>query len=260
MIKATILALALLCESAWASTPADWSELVTQVKPAVVHINAYQQKPILSKAWDIPGVRRTWITDLFDKLQAWLDNSTKNGNMSEGAGYFYDSSGMILTVAHVVDGADQVWITLADRRRLEARIIGVDLASDVAVLEVKGGGQFPSLPLANLQQVRVGEPVLAIGSPLGFAHSVSAGIISAVREDNYLSRNTFLQTDTPLTHGNSGGVLVDTSGRAVGISAYGHDGKFVSFLVPVYRALKIANYLVKNQLPPRGCVPIFREK
>lgn len=250
----------LLAGAAWGSTPPpDWPEVVPTVKAAVVDITAHQRRTTSERLWEIPGVERNWITNLFDTVQAWAASSGDAG-MSEGAGYFYDARGLVLTAAHVVSGSDRVWVTLADRRQLEARVVGIDTASDVAVLAVNGHGQFPVLPAADVRQLRVGDPVLAVGSPLGYAHSVSTGIISATREDNYLSRDTFIQTDTPLTHGNSGGVLVDAHGRAVGIVSYGYESDRVSFLVPIDRAERIASYLIRNQTPPRPCIPVITSK
>jgi len=260
MIRTALLSCALLYAACCSAASQDWSVLVPRVIPAAVHIDAYLPNPGASAMWQIPGVRHSWITDLFDKLRSRIESDAPAGapaeSRSEGAGYFYGPRGKILTARHVIDGASRVLVTLADGRQMKARIVGEDSASDIAVLDVSGTGPFVTLPAVPMDQVLVGEAVLAIGSPLGFAHSVSAGIISAKREDNVWARDIFLQTDTPLTHGSSGGVLVDSKGRAVGISTYGHPGSFVSFLVPAERATQVAAYLERGERPPRTCESI----
>ena len=226
MIKRAALSLALACGLAHAATPADWSALVDQVQPSVVNIEAYQPYPVSSRMWSLPGVHRTWLTNVFDWLRVQLDDQKAKkdpeARKAEGAGFFIESSGVILTASHVVDGAEKVFVSLADGRRFQADLVGLDEAADIGVLRVRTGKaaavHFPALTPAAMTTVKVGQPVLAFGSPLGNSHSVSAGIISAKREDNnFLARDTFLQTDTPITFGNSGGVLVNSQGQAVGV-------------------------------------------
>ena len=266
MIKRAALSFALACGLAHAATPADWSALVEQVQPSVVNIEAYQPYPVNSRMWSLPGVHRTWLTNVFDWLRVQLDDQKAKkdpeARKAEGAGFFIESSGVILTASHVVDGAENVFVSLADGRRFQADVVGLDEAADIGVLRVRTGkaaaAHFPALAPAAMATVRVGQPVLAFGSPLGNSHSVSAGIISAKREDNnFLARDTFLQTDTPITFGNSGGVLVNAKGQAVGVVSYGSESGGVSFLVPIDRALRVAQSLMRGERQALACRAVF---
>ena len=266
MIKRAALSLALACGLAHAATPADWSALVDQVQPSVVNIEAYQPYPVSSRMWSLPGVHRTWLTNVFDWLRVQLDDQKAKkdpeARKAEGAGFFIESSGVILTASHVVDGAEKVFVSLADGRRFQADVVGLDEAADIGVLRVRTGKaaavHFPALTPAAMTTVKVGQPVLAFGSPLGNSHSVSAGIISAKREDNnFLARDTFLQTDTPITFGNSGGVLVNSQGQAVGVVSYGAESGGVSFLVPIDRALRVAQSLMRGERQALACRAVF---
>jgi len=130
-----------------------------------------------------------------------------------GSGVIVSQDGYILTNHHVVDGADEIKVDLNDGRSLEARVVGSDEPSDLAVLKVNASG-LPVLPLGNSDNVRIGDVVLAIGNPLGVGQTVTMGIISAKGRQTGLSHGAFedfLQTDAPINQGNSGGALISTN-------------------------------------------------
>ncbi|MDO4896581.1 MAG: Do family serine endopeptidase [Moraxella sp.] len=160
-----------------------------------------------------------------------------------GTGFFVSSDGYILTNHHVVDGAKTITVTLKDRSELDAVLVGSDASSDIAVLKIKGKN-YPALKVGNSTALKVGEPVLAIGSPFGFDYSASAGIVSA--KSRNFSREAvvpFIQTDVALNQGNSGGPLFNQKGEVVGINSRifsgtgGHMG--LSFSIPIDMAMDI---------------------
>lgn len=160
-----------------------------------------------------------------------------------GTGFFVSSDGYILTNHHVVEGAKTITVTLKDRSELDAVLVGSDASSDIAVLKIKGTN-YPALKVGNSTALKVGEPVLAIGSPFGFDYSASAGIVSA--KSRNFSREAvvpFIQTDVALNQGNSGGPLFNQKGEVVGVNSRifsgtgGHMG--LSFSIPMDMAMDI---------------------
>jgi serine protease Do len=167
----------------------------------------------------------------------------------------------MLTNHHVIAGADKVTITLSDRTELDATVVGSDERSDVAVLKVSGNS-FPALRTGNSNEIRVGEPVLAIGSPFGFDYSASAGIVSA--KSRSFSRETsvpFIQTDVALNPGNSGGPLFNQRGEVIGINSriFSGTGGFMglSFSIPMNDALDIYEQLKNDGEVTRAYLGIF---
>ena len=168
----------------------------------------------------------------------------------EGSGFIVSSDGVILTNAHVVRDADEVTVKLSDRREYKAKVIGIDLPTDVAVLKIKADN-LPTVSLGNPAQLGVGDYVLAIGSPFGFEQSATAGIVSAkgrsLPGDGYVP---FIQTDVAVNPGNSGGPLFDASGAVVGINSqiYSQTGGYqgVSFAIPIDVALQVKDQILKT--------------
>jgi serine protease Do len=171
-----------------------------------------------------------------------------------GSGFITTSDGYVLTNAHVVEGADEVIVTLTDRREFKARVLGADKRSDVAVLKVDATN-LPFLKTGDSGRIRVGEWVIAIGSPFNLENSVSAGIISAKARDtgDYLP---LIQTDVAVNPGNSGGPLINMRGEVVGINSQiatlsgGYNG--ISFAVPIDEAVRVADQLRKTGKVSRG--------
>ena len=173
-----------------------------------------------------------------------------------GSGFIIAQDGIILTNAHVVDGADEVSVRLRDQREFPAKVMGVDRLSDTAVLKVDGQN-LPIIPVGATPSVRVGEWVVAIGSPFGFDNTVTAGIVSATArslpEEGYVP---FIQTDVAVNPGNSGGPLINTRGEVIGINSQivsktgGYQG--LSFAIPMDVALHVKEELLANGRVSRG--------
>ena len=169
---------------------------------------------------------------------------------AQGSGFLVSAEGLILTNAHVVDGAKEVTVKLADHREFKAKVLGADRSSDIAVLKIDAH-DLPTVRLGNSDQLRVGDYVLAIGEPFGLEETATAGIVSAkgrsLPGDGYVP---FIQTDAAVNPGNSGGPLFDDTGAVVGINAQiyttsgGYEG--VSFAVPINLAVQIKDQIVKT--------------
>ncbi|KAB2339633.1 S1C family serine protease [Actinomadura rudentiformis] len=173
-----------------------------------------------------------------------------------GSGFVIDRAGHILTNAHVVEGGGTATVVLADRRRVTARLLGADRANDLAVLSIAASDSPPPLAFGRSADVRVGDPVLALGSPLGLAGTVTSGIVSALSREVRLGdgdRQTALQTDASINPGNSGGPLVNARGEVVGVntaiatlSRGGSGGSIgIGFAIPVDRAVDGAQRIIR---------------
>ncbi len=179
-----------------------------------------------------------------------------------GSGFIVSSDGYILTNAHVVSGADEVIVKLIDKRKFTAKVIGADTRTDVAVLKITSPSKLPVVKLGNPAQLRVGEAVAAIGSPLGFENSVTAGIVSAkgrtLPSESYVP---FIQTDVPINPGNSGGPLFNMRGEVVGINSqiYSRSGGYqgVSFAIPIDVAMEVVNQLKTGNKISRGWLGVI---
>jgi serine protease Do len=177
-------------------------------------------------------------------------------NKSLGSGFIVSGDGYILTNAHVVDGADEVTVRLTDKREFKAKIIGADKRTDVALIRIEASG-LPAVKLGDPAQLKVGEWVVAIGSPFGFDNSVTAGIVSAkgrsLPQENYVP---FIQTDVAINPGNSGGPLFNMRGEVVGINSqiYSRSGGYmgVSFAIPIDVAMEIQSQLRASGKVSRG--------
>jgi serine protease Do len=226
----------------------DFAALVDQYGPAVVNISVTgtvrtsNQAPI-----PMPFGPNDPFSDFFRRFQVPPQDRTVRG---EGSGFIVDPDGVILTNAHVVDGADEVTVKLTDRREFTAEVVGLDKRTDVAVLRIDAKN-LPSVRLGDSDNVRVGQWVLAIGSPFGFENSVTSGIVSA--KSRALPNDAavpFIQTDVAVNPGNSGGPLFDLDGRVVGINSqiYSRTGGYqgISFAIPINVAMKVQEQLVAN--------------
>lgn len=181
-------------------------------------------------------------------------------DLGQGSGFFISSDGYIITNAHVIADAEEVKVTLQDGRELKARVVGSDasLFSDIAVLKVEGTN-FPKVNIGNSDRLKVGEWVLAIGSPFGFENTVTAGIVSAKQRETG-QYAALIQTDAAVNPGNSGGPLFNTKGEVVGVNSqiYTGTGGYlgISFAVPVNLAMDIANQLIKTGKVQRSRIGI----
>src|SRR5436853_3566600 len=189
-----------------------YAPIVQRVQPAVVNVyaakvvqnrNPLLDDPIFRRFFGVPG------------------QQTEQMQRSLGSGVMVDSSGLVVTNNHVIEGADQVKVSLSDKREFEAEIVLKDSRTDLAVLRLKDSREkFPTLDLANSDELMVGDVVLAIGNPFGVGQTVTHGIVSAVARTQVgiSDYQFFIQTDAAINPGNSGGALVDMAGRLVGIN------------------------------------------
>ena len=173
-----------------------------------------------------------------------------------GSGFIISPDGLILTNAHVVDGAQEVTVKLTDRREYKAKVLGIDKQSDIALIRIPAK-DLPTVQIGNSSLLKVGEPVLAIGSPYGFDNTATAGIVSAksrsLPDDNYVP---FIQTDVAVNPGNSGGPLFNLKGQVVGINSqiYTQTGGYqgLSFAIPIDVAMKVQQQLLAHGKVTRG--------
>ncbi len=226
--------------TAHAAAPVDFSALVEQVSPAVVKVNVTKklsQEEILQQ--QLPELLKRFFGN---SIQIPQQRSPVEQS-SYGSAFFISADGYLLTNHHVIEDARKITITLNDRREVDAEVVGSDERTDVAVLKVKGGG-YPALKLGNAVTLKVGEPVLAIGSPFGFDYSASAGIVSAkARTMSAEKAVPFIQSDVALNPGNSGGPLFNQRGEVVGINSriFSGTGGYMglSFSIPIDVAMDV---------------------
>lgn len=183
-------------------------------------------------------------------------------NLGQGSGFIFSSDGYVLTNAHVVANAEEVIVTLTDKREFKAKVIGSDQRTDIAVLKLEATG-LPKVTLGDSDKVRVGEWVMAIGSPFGFENTVTAGIVSAkTRETGEFV--PFIQTDAAVNPGNSGGPLFNIKGEVIGINSQIYsDGRGyigISFAIPINTANETANQIIKGGKVTRGRIQIEMEQ
>jgi serine protease Do len=175
-----------------------------------------------------------------------------------GSGFILSADGFVMTNAHVVDGADEVLVTLTDKREFKARIVGADRRTDVAVVKLEATG-LPFVKIGDSDRLKVGEWVVAIGSPFGLDNSVTAGIVSAKQRDtgDYLP---FIQTDVAINPGNSGGPLLNLKGEVVGINSqiFSRSGGYmgIAFAIPIADAMRVSEQLRTSGRVIRGRIGV----
>lgn len=244
----------------------DFTAVVDKYGPAVVNISTTQKvkRKSLPHGKDMP---RFPEGTPFDEFFRRFYDDEGDGQPREfdarslGSGFIISSDGYILTNNHVVKDADEVIVRLSDRRELEAKVVGSDERSDVALLKVKADN-LPTVKIGNSSKLKVGEWVLAIGSPFDFDYSVTAGIVSALGRslpnENYVP---FIQTDVAINPGNSGGPLFNMDGEVVGINAqiYSRTGGFMglSFTIPINLAMDVKDQLKTSGHVSRGWLGVL---
>ena len=248
----------------------DFTRLVDQVGPAVVSVEAEAggkartaaaqrgQSPQLPDDAQIPEFFRRFFGPEGMPMPGSPDGGNRPRGVSQGTGFIISADGYVLTNHHVIDGADTVRIRLADRREFTAKVVGSDEQSDVALLKIAASG-LPMLRIGDSKALKSGQWVVAIGSPFGLDHSVTAGIVSAVgRANPYANQRyvPFIQTDVAINRGNSGGPLLDTRGQVVGINSqiFSNSGGYmgVSFAIPIDVAMNAVQQLKATGKVTRG--------
>ena len=246
----------------------DFTELVEKVGPSVVNIRTLE-RPGRANAPGGSGIDPN-MEEFFRRFGIPLPGGRGaprgggGGGDEEpqqrgvGSGFILSADGYVMTNAHVVDGADELLVTLTDKREFKAKVIGLDKRTDVAVVKIDASG-LPAVKLGDVSRLKVGEWVMAIGSPFGLENSVTAGIVSAKARDtgDYLP---FIQTDVAINPGNSGGPLINMRGEVVGINSqiYSRSGGFmgISFAIPIDEASRVADQLRAGGRVVRGRIGV----
>ena len=246
----------------------DFTELVEQVGPSVVNIRTLEKVRQPEAGNGGPDEEMQEFFRRFFGVP--MPNMPRQGPRQNrpqpeeaqprgvGSGFILTSDGFIMTNAHVVDGADEVVVTLTDKREYKAKIVGADKRTDVAVVKINATG-LPAVKVGDVSRLKVGEWVMAIGSPFGLENTVTAGIVSAKQRDtgDYLP---FIQTDVAINPGNSGGPLINMRGEVVGINSqiYSRSGGFmgISFAIPMDEATRVSDQLRANGRVTRGRIGV----
>ncbi len=244
----------------------DFTKLVESNSNAVVNISTTKQQTVrsgLPPNVEIPDLPQDGpLGDFLEKFFGGQGPHEEHFNSrSLGSGFIVSDDGYVVTNHHVVKGADEIIVKLGDRRQLEAKIIGSDPRSDIALLKIDAN-DLPVVKLGSAKELKVGQWVLAIGSPFGFDHSVTSGIVSAkgrsLPNENYVP---FIQTDVAINPGNSGGPLFNLDGEVVGINSqiYSRTGGFMglSFAIPVEVAMDVIDQLRDHGYVSRGWLGVY---
>ncbi len=257
------MALFLIAGNVLATELPDFTALVEKNAPAIVNVRA-STNPKTNPQAQMPGPdQQEEIPEIFRRFFGPIPRGQQPGGerQSAGSGFIVSADGYILTNNHVVDGADQVTVRLSDRRELDARVIGTDEQTDIALLKIEANN-LPVVSIGDSTQLKPGQWVVAIGSPFGMDHTVTHGIVSAVgrgydRSQQYVP---FIQTDVPINPGNSGGPLFNLAGQVVGINSqiFSNTGGYmgVSFAIPISVAMNTMSQLKEKGHVSRGMVGV----
>jgi serine protease DegQ len=234
---------------------AGFSAAAQKVMPAVVNIYTSNEVKAPTHPFTNDPRFKFFFGDQFEDGEPQQSSSL-------GSGVIVSHDGFILTNHHVIEGADQIEVALADGRNAKGRIIGSDPDTDLAVIKIDLGNNLPAITFGHAEQSRVGDIVLAIGNPFGVGQTVTMGIVSALKR-NHLGLNTFenfIQTDAAINPGNSGGALVDANGNLIGINSaiYSPNGGSlgIGFAIPVSTAKKIMEQIIQSGSVTRGWIGV----
>jgi serine protease Do len=247
----------------------DFTDLVDQVGPAVVNIRTVEKVAQRGGGGEMDEEMQEFFRRFFGQPMPGVPRQGPRPNRPQqpqdeerprgvGSGFILTSDGFVMTNAHVVDGASEVLVTLPDKREFKAKLIGADKRTDVAVVKIEASG-LPAVRVGDVSKLRVGEWVMAIGSPFGLENTVTAGIVSAKQRDtgDYLP---FIQTDVAINPGNSGGPLINMRGEVVGINSqiYSRSGGFmgISFSIPIDEAIRVSEQLRTSGRVSRGRIGV----
>ncbi|MDH5435592.1 MAG: DegQ family serine endoprotease [Gammaproteobacteria bacterium] len=243
----------------------DFTEMVEAASPAIVNISTTQKVKRSNKhlPFEIPDMPENGpFKDFMDKFFRQDEDGIEEHDVASlGSGFIITNDGYIMTNNHVVKDADEIIVRLSDRREFKAEVIGTDHYSDIALLKIDASN-LPMVKIGDSNKLKVGEWVLAIGSPFGFEHSVTAGIVSAkgrsLPRENYVP---FIQTDVAINPGNSGGPLFNMDGEVVGVNSqiYSRTGGFMglSFAVPITMAMNVVDQIRNKGRVTRGWLGVL---
>jgi serine protease Do len=264
----TALVLLLAMPAAGSASLPNFSDLVEKASPAVVNISTTQKRTVhsrLPEGLEIPDLPEdSPFGELFRHFFGEEGGGTlprQRETASLGSGFIITEDGYVLTNYHVVEGAEEILVRTSDYAEYEAEVVGGDKRSDIALIKIAAEG-LPALETGSSKDLKVGEWVLAIGSPFGFDHSATAGIVSAkgrnLPSENYVP---FIQTDVAINPGNSGGPLFDLDGKVVGVNSqiYSRTGGFMglSFAIPIEVAMNVAEQLRTTGRVSRGWIGVL---
>jgi len=246
----------------------DFAEIVDRVGPAVVNIRTAEKVKMTEGQAEMNEQMQEFFRRFGIPVPNQRRGTPRGGGTPDdegpmrrgvGSGFILSADGYVLTNAHVVQGADEVIVTLTDKRELKAKLIGADQRSDVAVVKVEASG-LPVVKVGDSNKARVGEWVMAIGSPFGLENTVTAGIISAKQRDTG-DLLPLIQTDVAINPGNSGGPLVNLRGEVIGINSqiYSQNGGYmgISFAIPIADAIRVADELRTGGRVVRGYLGVL---
>jgi serine protease Do len=245
----------------------DFTGLVEKSGPSVVNIRTFK-KVAVGSGDEMDEQTRELLRRFFGVPLPAPNTPPKNGKGAPqgeeerptgvGSGFIISADGYIMTNAHVVDGADEILVTLTDKREFKAKLIGADKRTDVALVKIDAKA-LPAVQIGDSSKVKAGEWVVAIGSPFGLENTVTAGIVSAKGRDTG-DYTPFIQTDVAVNPGNSGGPLIDMRGNVVGINSqiYSRTGGFmgISFAIPIDEAMRVVDQLKKQGYVVRGKIGV----
>ncbi len=267
-LAVSVLLLMLFASWSHASGLPDFTGLVEEYSPAVVNISTKQKKQVqqqfrMPRDFRLPDMPDdSPFNDLFRHFFDEFGGEGKEYDATSlGSGFIISPDGYILTNHHVIDQADEIIVYLSDHREFEAEVIGSDKQSDTALIKIDAKN-LPIVKIGKSRELKVGEWVLAIGSPFGFDHSVTQGIVSAkgrnLPRENYVP---FIQTDVAINPGNSGGPLFNLDGEVVGINSqiYSRNGGYMglSFAIPIEVAMNVADQLRTKGHVSRGWLGVL---
>jgi len=249
----------------------DFTDLVDQVGPSVVNIRTIEKVAQRGSSPEMDEEMQEFFRRFFGQPMPGTPRQGPRPNRPQqpqeeererprgvGSGFILTPDGYVMTNAHVVEDASEVLVTLTDKREFKAKLIGADKRTDVAVVKIEATG-LPAVKIGDIGKLRVGEWVMAIGSPFGLENTVTAGIVSAKQRDtgDYLP---FIQTDVAINPGNSGGPLINMRGEVVGINSqiYSRSGGFmgISFSIPIDEAIRVSEQLRTNGRVSRGRIGV----
>ena len=231
--------------------PGSFSQLAKNASPSVVNISAVK---VVKGGGQIPSPfgADDPFREFFERF--FGDRAPRDFKQrSLGTGFIIDKEGFILTNNHVVEGTDEITVTLADKREFVAKIIGRDPKTDLALIRIESDQVLPALPLGDSDKLEVGDWVMAIGNPYGLGHTVTAGIVSAkYRQIGAGTYDNFIQTDASINPGNSGGPLLDTTGKVIGVNTaiFSQSGGSIGigFAIPINMAKDLLPQLKKGKV------------
>ena len=245
------------------TAPSSFADLAEKLMPSVVNISTTQTIKTSSNPFPFQFPPGSPFEDMFKEFN---NKPTERKATALGSGFIIDKKGLVVTNNHVIQGADDIFVSVNGSKEYKAKVIGTDPYMDLAVLEIDSNEKFQPVSFGDSDKARVGDWVVAIGNPFGFGGTVTAGIISSRNRDIGLTRyDDFIQTDASINQGNSGGPLFDVNGKVIGVNtaiiAPGSSGSIgIGFAIPSNPASKVIDQLIKYGETKRGWLGVRIQK